>query len=67
MLLEYRLCYVCGEITPFHDGKCSKCLIKDLKEKERMWEVQDITTKVTDLRKRIEELEHRVYDGPARF
>jgi hypothetical protein len=60
--LEY--CDACKTMTNHinNDG-CTICLSKKKAEKDRMWEAQDISTKITDLRKRIEELER----GPRVF
>lgn len=63
MFFEHKFCEKCDSVTGHYDGKCGKCLDKQSKEKERMWEAQDISTKITDLRKRIEMLER----GPARY
>jgi hypothetical protein len=54
--LEY--CEKCKTNTHhINSDGCSICLGKKKAEAERMWEAQDIETKVTDLRKRIEYLE----------
>ena len=56
-------CYVCKKKTVFINGECRVCSEKKFKEKERMWEAQDLETKITDLRHRIERLEL----PPARY
>ena len=63
MFLDQTECFVCKGVTAHYNGKCGICEKKKADEKERMWEAQNIETKITNLRKRIEHLEQ----GPARF
>ncbi len=63
MYLDHEYCPVCKKDTVHYNGKCGNCLDKKEKERVRMWEAQDIETKITNLRERIEKLEQ----GPARF
>ncbi len=62
--IRSEYCDVCKRNTNHinNDG-CIPCFEKKAKEKERMWEAQDADTKITNLRKRIEELER----GPRLF
>lgn len=53
-------CETCGIQTNHIDNDgCTICLNKKKKEAERMWEAQDMDTKITDLRKRVEYLERK--------
>ena len=56
--VRFEYCEKCGKETHHmnNDG-CTICLDKKAKEAERMWEAQDLETKITDLRKRVEFLE----------
>ena len=62
--VRQEYCEKCGIDTAHIDSNgCQICLNKKNAEKERMWEAQDVDTKITDLRKRIEWLER----SPIRF
>lgn len=63
MYLNTEFCPLCKKDTAHYNGKCGICSEKREKERVRMWEAQDIETKITNLRQRIEKLEQ----GPMRF
>jgi len=63
MYLNEEMCYVCKKVTTHHDGKCCLCFEKAEKKRIRTWEAKSTKAKLSDLRKRIEELER----GPARY
>ena len=56
-LIIDEYCLVCKTQTIHINNNCAFCMEKKRKEYIRMWEAQDIETKLTDLRKRIEILE----------
>jgi hypothetical protein len=63
VMARHSWCHVCRRDTLHHNGWCCHC--EKLKEeaKVRAWESMSIEDKLTDLCKRIENLER----GPARY
>jgi hypothetical protein len=57
MFLETKYCDRCEVTTQHYNGECGVCLDKKDKERIRMWEAQDVDTKLTNLRLRVENLE----------
>lgn len=64
-LCNFKFCLKCNNETMHTNGKCNNCSVKEEEERIRMWEVMDVSTKLTDLRKRIEHLEQNQY--PVRY
>lgn len=62
-LVNEEWCERCQKNVFYTNGKCNICADKKNKERIRMWEAQDIETKITNLRERIEGLER----GEARY
>ena len=60
-LCDMRFCIKCNNQTMHTNGRWNNCTVREQEEKERMWEVMDVSTKLTDLRKRIEKLEQKQY------
>lgn len=63
-LCDMRFCIKCNTDTMHTNGRCNNCSVKEEAEKIRMWEVMDVSTKLTNLRERIEKLErnqHPIY------
>lgn len=61
MYYDENYCDRCKKVTGHYNGKCGQCKAKEEAERARVWEAQDIETKLTNLRQRIEGLER----GPA--
>jgi len=56
-------CQTCNDSTPHYNGDCGRCAAKVREERIRMWNAQDVATKLNDLRERMERLEA----GPPRY
>lgn len=60
-LCDMRFCIKCNKDTMHTNGHCNDCSVKEEAERIRMWEVMDVSTKLTNLRERIEKLERNKY------
>ena len=61
--IEDRNCCHCNKVTMHTNGKCSDCSAKEKAERVRMWNAQDLDTKLNNIRERLEDLER----GPMTF
>ena len=61
VVTEY--CGRCETDTTFVNGSCSSCSMREYREMVGAWNALTVDEKLTDLRKRMEKLEH----GPARY
>lgn len=61
--VEQKECKVCQKITYHTNGKCNDCKHRGYLKKVHKWDAMSYDDRLTDLRKRMEELEA----GPPRY
>ena len=55
--INYQWCNTCNAETCHNHSTCMDCATKKNEERIRIWNAQDVDTKLNDLRVRLEKLE----------